>query len=170
MKEIIKNHKRLIQSIIYKLTGSYNEDIEQEVYIKTWRNLDKYDEKGGKFKSWISVLTANLCRDYFRSKNFCRQDNISIDDEDFEYDISSDMPNAEEVLDTKMRQKIILKAVDSLPRKLRQIVILYEFHELSYEDIAKKTNLPLGTVKSRLSNARKILSKKLEFLKENRNE
>ena len=68
------------------------------------------------------------------------------------------------------RQKVILKAVDSLPRKLRQIVVWYEFEEMSYDEIARKTGLPAGTVKSRLFNARKILSEKLQFLKENRNE
>ena len=76
----------------------------------------------------------------------------------------------EEILDAKARQKVILKAVDSLPRKLRQIVVWYEFEEMSYDEIARKTGLPAGTVKSRLFNARKILSEKLQFLKENRNE
>ena len=66
--------------------------------------------------------------------------------------------------------KIILKAVDSLPAKLRQVVVWYEFEELSYEQIAKKTGVPVGTVKSRLFHARKILSEKLVLLKENINE
>ena len=64
-----------------------------------------------------------------------------------------------------MRQKIILKAVDSLPRKLRDVIVWYEFEEMSYETIAKKAGVPVGTVRSRLSNARKILSEKLQFLK-----
>lgn len=58
--------------------------------------------------------------------------------------------------DSKARQKVILKAVDDLPAKLRKIVILFEFEEFSYEQIAKKTGLPQGTVKSRLFNAAKF--------------
>ena len=67
MKEIISAHSGRIKAIIKKLTGSYNEDIEQEVYIKTWRNLDRYHEEG-KFIQWISALAANVCRDYLKSK------------------------------------------------------------------------------------------------------
>ena len=151
MKEIISAHKERIKAIIKKLTGSYNDDIEQEVYIKTWKNLDNYREEG-KFSQWISALTANVCRDYFKSRQYKME------------------ARQEEILDAKARQKVILKAVDSLPRKLRQIVVWYEFEELSYDEIARKTGLPAGTVKSCLFNARKILSEKLQFLKENRNE
>ena len=50
MKKIIEQHKGLIRSIIKKIVGSYNEDIEQEVYIKTWKSLSDYKEQG-KLKS-----------------------------------------------------------------------------------------------------------------------
>ena len=67
MKEIISEYGGLVRSVIKKITGSYNEDIEQEVYIKTWKNMENYKEQG-KFSSWLSTLTANVCRDYFKSK------------------------------------------------------------------------------------------------------
>ena len=76
----------------------------------------------------------------------------------------------EEMIDAKARQKIILKAVDDLPKKMRQVVIWFEFEEMSYEQISQKLGLPIGTVKSRLFNARKILSEKLNFLKEKNDE
>lgn len=69
MKDIIEQNRGLIKAIIKKLTGSYNEDIEQEVYIKTWRNMDHYKEQG-KFSQWIGALTANVCRDYFKSRQY----------------------------------------------------------------------------------------------------
>jgi len=168
MQEVINQYKGKIRAIIKKITGSYNEDIEQEVYIKTWQNLDTYKEEG-KFKQWIGTITANLCRDYFKSKEY-RHFNISINEKDTIENITSSEQGQEEIIDAKKRQKIILKAVDSLPAKLRQIVILFEFEELSYEQIAHKTGLPQGTVKSRLFNARKLLSEKLKYLKENTNE
>ena len=74
----------------------------------------------------------------------------------------------EEILDAKTRQKQILKAVDELPRKMRQVVVWYEFEEMTYEQIAAKTGDPVGTIKSRLFNARKILSEKLKHLKGDR--
>ena len=74
----------------------------------------------------------------------------------------------EEVLDAKTRQRQILKAVDELPRKMRQVVVWYEFEEMSYDQIAAKTGEPVGTIKSRLFNARKTLSEKLQHLKGDR--
>ncbi len=162
MKQIITEHRGRIKAIIKKLTGTYNEDIEQEVYIKTWQNLDKYQEQG-KFSQWIGMITANLCRDYFRSRAWHEQ-NLSISDENIS-ETTAVSAAQEEITDAKTRQKIILKAVDSLPKHLREVIYLFEFEEKTYEDIAKKTKVPIGTVKSRLFNARKILSEKLQFLK-----
>ena len=164
MKEIIAEYGGLIRSVIKKITGSYNEDIEQEVYIKTWKNMENYKEQG-KFSSWLSTLTANVCRDYFKSKQHIMESKQVSGEEIL--DKVKVGGRQEEVIDAKKRQKIILKAVDDLPRKLRQVVILFEFEEKSYEEISKKLGLPVGTIKSRLFNARKILSEKLKFLKEN---
>lgn len=163
MKQIILENRNRVKAIIRKLTGSNNEDLEQEVYIKTWQNLDKYQEQG-KFAQWISTLTANVCRDYFKSKQYRQSATQSGDDEVLE-SCCADAVSQEEAVDAKKRQKLILKAVDSLPKKLRQTVVWFEFEELSYEQIAKKTGEPVGTIKSRLFNARKILSEKLQFLK-----
>ena len=162
MKDIITQNRSLIRSVIRRLTGSANEDIEQEVYIKTWQNLENYREEG-KFRQWISILTANVCRDYFKSRQH-RIDAGQVYDEDFLEAAASEAKGQEEILDAKTRQKMILKAVDSLPRKMREVVIWYEFEDMTYEQIAKKTGLPVGTIKSRLFNARKILSEKLKPL------
>ncbi|MGN0913647.1 MAG: RNA polymerase sigma factor [Alphaproteobacteria bacterium] len=162
MKQLIEQNKSRIRAIIRKLTGSYNEDIEQEVYIKTWKNLDNYKEEG-KLSQWIGMITANVCRDYFRSKQY-KISSVQLNDEEAAENIASP-DNQEERLDAKARQKQILKAVDSLPYKMRKIVYLIEFEEMSYEQVSKKTGLPVGTVKSRLFNARKILSEKLQHLK-----
>ena len=162
MKKIIAENRSRIRAIIKKLTGSYNEDIEQEVYIKTWRNLDNYKENG-KFKQWISALTANVWRDYFRSRQY-KIGEAQVNDEEI-LEAAAVCGKQEERLDARQRQKAILKAVDNLPRKMRQVVVLFEFEELSYEQISKKTGLPVGTIKSRLFNARKILSEELKFLK-----
>ena len=147
MKEIIAEYGGLIRSVIKKITGSYNEDIEQEVYIKTWKNMEIYQEQG-KFSSWLSTLTANVCRDYFKSK---------------QHIMETKQVSGEEILD---KVKVGGRQEEAIDAKKRQ-VILFEFEEKSYEEISKKLGLPVGTIKSRLFNARKILSEKLKFLKEN---
>lgn len=155
-------HRNLIRSIIKKLTGSYNEDLEQEAYLKAWQNRDKYKEDG-KIKAWLSTLTANICRDYFKSRSF-REDNAKIGGDEI-LEKMAFSPRHEERIESKARQKIILKAVDNLPMALRKVVIFYEFEEMPYAKIAKKLGIPEGTVKSRLSTARKILAEQLNFLK-----
>ncbi len=162
MKDIISQNQGRIKAIIKKLTGSYNEDIEQEIYIKTWKNMNMYKEKG-KFVQWISTLAANVCRDYLKSKQH-QVEVRKVGDETL-LDRVAVGGRQEEVIDAKRRQKIILKAVDTLPKKMRQVIILYEFEEMSYEEIARKTGDPVGTIKSRLFNARRLLSEVLQPLK-----
>lgn len=162
MKDIIIKHKGLIRSIVRKFTRTYDEDIEQEIYIKAWQNLDKYKEEG-KFASWIGTLAANVCLDYFKTKEY-RAKQRQVDDEDILGSVSVDSKQEEEI-DGKRRQKMILDAINSLPSQMSKVVILYEFEDKSYDEIAKKLGISEGTVKSRLFNARKILSEKLKFLK-----
>ena len=161
MKDIINKNSYKIKQIIKNFTGEYNEDLEQEVYIKTYKNLKKYSEQN-KFSQWICTITANLCRDYLRSLNF-RIKNQTTSDEEILNNIShKKVP--EQYYSSKERQKIILKEINSLPKKLKETIILYEFEDYSYEKIAQKLKIPQGTVKSRINNARKILKEKLSFL------
>ena len=161
MKEIIKNHGYKIKQIIKNITGEYNEDLEQEVYTKTYLNLNKYKEQN-KFSQWICTIASNLCRDYLRSSKFKNSQITDNDDEKLEK--VKDNSNPEKIYSSKERQKIILKEINALPKKMKEAIILYEFEDLSYEQIAKKLNVPQGTVKSRINNARKILQEKLSFL------
>ena len=133
------------------MTGSENEDIEQEVYIRTWKNLDKYKENG-KFKSWINTITANLCRDYMKSSYFRHSQ------------IRDEKENIESAFIQKQRQKRIMDAVDALKPKFREVIVMYEMQDMSYEEISEKLKVPVGTIRSRLFNARKELSVTLQDL------
>lgn len=138
------------------MTGSSNEDIEQEVYIRTWKNIDKYKEEG-KFKSWINTITANLCRDYLRSSYFKHSQNIVTEEDDL-IQIRDEKQDIESEFIAKQRQKRIINAIDNLKPKFKEVIIMYEMQEMSYEEISKKIKCPVGTVRSRLFNARKELS------------
>ncbi len=162
MLTLIEQNRARIRAIIKKMTGSFNEDIEQEVYLKSWEKREAYKEEGN-FKAWISTLTANLCRDYFRTKQF-KTASLEVSSDDT-YELQDEAHTQEEIIDAKKRQKLILKAVDSLPSKMRDVVVYYEFEEMSYEEIAARLKISVGTVKSRLFNARSILTEKLSYLK-----
>lgn len=161
MRNIIKENKGLIKAIIKKITGSYNEDIEQEVYIKTWKNINNYKETG-KLRSWIATITANVCKDYFKSSSY-KQNLREVRNENV-LENKAVSASQERIIEAKKRQKIILKAVDDLPYKMRKVLVLFEFEDFSIAEIAKKLGEPEGTIKSRLYTARKTLAEKLKFL------
>ena len=144
------------------MTGSQNEDIEQEVYIRAYKHLDTYKESG-KFKSWISTITANLCRDYLKSAYFRHSQN-SVTEEDELIQIKDKKESIEDTLIRKQRQKQIMQAIDDLKPKFREVIIMYEMQNMDYEEIASKLKCPVGTVRSRLFNARKELSITLKDL------
>jgi len=161
MTDFIQDNKKYVKAVIKKMIGSDNEDLEQEVYIKTWQNMDKYHDQG-KFKQWICAITANICRDYFRSKNY-RATQMEVSSE-ICLQNASVKPLNEEKIDSKRRGKIVLKAVDALPKIYRDVIVLSEFEEFSTEEIAKKLKIPEGTVKSRRHKAKEILKTTLTTL------
>ena len=114
MNEQIKRYQDLVRAIIKKLTGSYNEDLEQEVYIKAWQNREKYSEEG-KSEAWLGVLAASTVKDYFKSRVFKSSLKTNVGSEQLEKVGVAN--HIEEKIDAKHRQKIILKAVDALPSK-----------------------------------------------------
>ncbi len=162
MKKIIDEYKYNIKAIIKNLTGSYNEDLEQEVYIKTWKNQDKYVEQN-KFKQWISTITRNTCKDYLKSASYQGAQLIDSNEEELN-SVKDNRNNPEKFVSLKERQEIIMSAIEHLQPKLKEVVILYDMNNLSYEEISQKIKCPVGTVKSRLYNARKELSVSLKDL------
>ncbi len=161
LKKIINENRNRIISVIKNITGNKNEDLEQEVYIKAWKSLKYYEEKN-KFTQWISQIASNISKDYLKSKSYKVE---SLQSNDAELNNLAESSTPEKVLTQKERQKIILDAVYKLPPKLKQVVILYEFEDKSYEEISRKLKVPIGTIKSRLSSARKALSVELQTLK-----
>lgn len=159
MRNTIDKYKFMVRKIIRQKTGGENPDLEQEVFFRIWQKQHLYSNQG-KEVSWICVITNNICIDYFKSKFFNQsKQHVEIPD-----NLSDNRPTPDVVYSDKQRQRIILRAVNSLPRKLRTTIILYEFEGLTIEEIAKKLNVPSGTIKSRLHTARKILAQKLAGL------
>ena len=162
LEEIIKKHGNVVKYIIKRITNEENEDLEQEVYYKVWKNSDKYKEKGT-FSAWIRTVSANLAKDYLKSSQKKMSENTTSDETVLTLVKSSKSTPEEELLRIG-RQKIITEAINSLKPKFREIIILYEIENKSYEEISQNLKCPIGTVKSRLYNAKKELAEKLQDL------
>mgnify|MGYP004508617993 FL=1 len=160
--KIIEANKNNIKNIIKLITKSENEDLEQEVYIKLWKNSDKYKEQGS-MKSWIGTIAKNTSKDYLKSATV-RYESDSTSDEFVLTSIKDKKTTPEGQILTTERQKRIIKAIDNLKPKLRETIMLCEIYGYTYDEASTKLNCPIGTIKSRIYNAKKELAKELEDL------
>lgn len=160
--EIIKTNKQNVKNIIRLITKQDNEDLEQEVYIKLWKNADKYEERGC-FKSWVNTIAKNTSKDYLKS-SVVRNEQNSTSDELVITNIKDKKSSPENKLLTNERQKQIIHAIDNLKPKFREVIMLCEIYGFTYEDASKKLDCPIGTVKSRIYNAKKELAEVLQDL------
>ena len=161
-KEIIKNNQNNVRSIIRLITKETNEDLEQEVFVKVWKNSEKYKEQGS-FKSWINTIAKNVSKDYLKSVQKRNQNAITSDDEVLNT-IKDKKSTPELKVISNDRQRQITEAIDTLKPKFREVVMLCEIYGYTYEEAAFKLKCPIGTIKSRLYNAKKELANLLKDL------
>lgn len=160
--KVIKTNKQNIKSIIRLITKEENEDIEQEVYLKIWKNSEKYNEKGS-IKNWISSIAKNASLDYLKS-SYYKVFQTSTSDDFVMESIKDKKVTPEDKVVRLDRQKVIVDAINSLKPKFKEVIMLCEINGYSYEECAKKLNCPVGTVKSRIYNAKKELAEVLKDL------
>lgn len=163
INQIIKRYNNTIHQVAkrYFQSDADIDDIKQEVFIKTWKKYDQCKDKN-KFSSWVSTIAANTCKDKLRSNR-----NTLANHEDYD-NILANLPDnsisPEKAIIMTERQKLILDSIEKLKPKLKDVLILFDIEELTYEEIAQKLDCPIGTVKSRLFNARKALKQELQEL------
>ena len=158
-KELVKINKQNIKNIIRLITKQENEDLEQEVYLRVWKNVDKYKEQGS-LKSWVSTIAKNVSKDYLKSAWF--RNNKDATSDEFVLESIKDKKTTPEVysIDVERYQKIIA-AIEELKPKLKETIMLCEIEGYTYEEASKKLKCPVGTIKSRIFNAKKELAEKL---------
>ncbi len=137
------------------------DDATQEVLIKTWENIDKFNILAA--KTWIIRTTHNLCIDYLRKRQRKSFKEISIDGE-FEEILSDNKPNNDPMVEThnKIMAEKIKNTIKKLPENLRSVFVLYEIQGMKYREISASLEIPLNSVKVYLLRARKKLQEELE--------
>jgi len=137
------------------------EDITQEVMIRTWQNIDKFNFYAA--SAWMMRTTHNLCIDYLRRNKLQFQREISIDDnlsekiEDKQYGTMPEKKLSQNILNEKIKH-----AVENLPERLKSPFVLYELQGFKYKEISKILDSPLNSVKVNILRARKQLQKDLK--------
>lgn len=170
-EKIALPHRNLLYNYALRLTGNYDDadDLLQETYLKAFRFFDKF-ETGTNIKAWLYRIMKNSFINDYR-KNGKEPDKIDYEDvQNFYENIKASEIKAnhfEEDVYSNMLDDNINGALNSLPEDFRTVIILSDIEGYTYDEIADFIDIPVGTVRSRLHRARKMLYAKLsDYAKE----
>lgn len=161
--ELVDNYKDKIYAFLYRMTGNREDanDLAQDVFLKVYSNLHSFDQSM-RFSPWLYRIAQNLAIDFLRKKkHVVYLDEPTGEDNDMQWQIESPDPSPDMVVEFNDFQRSLECALASLPPMYRSVLLLRFVQELPYEDIAKITDLPLTTVKTRLHRAREALRQSL---------
>jgi RNA polymerase sigma factor (sigma-70 family) len=159
--QILARYRGPIYNLCYRMTRNPEDsrDLGQEIFIKVFSLLDRYDEEYA-FSSWLFRIATNHCIDHLR-RNRLRflslERDGGFDDEEGEMQIPDTGPTPEVKLQRREAVERLEEVIAELPPHYRVITLLRHDQELSYEEIAEVLDLPLGTVKARIHRARNMI-------------
>ena len=160
---LIQQHKNRIYSYsLFMLKDKMDaDDVTQEVMIRIWQNVDKFNVLAA--KTWIMKTTNNLCIDYLRKRSAAYNRNYSISEE-MEDSFGSELTEHNPFLTThlKMITSKVKEVIQNLPDNLKSVFILYEIQGMKYREISLALDIPINSVKVYLLRARKKLQEDLK--------
>lgn len=167
---LVARYKDPLMNFIFKFLGNRDlcEDVLQETFFRLYKNKNYYTTIA-KFSTWIYTIAANLAKTELRKKNrrvfFSIQGtNLHGNDEVTEFELPDETYRPDDYADSVIKNKIILNALKKVKPLYRELIILRDIQELSYEEIAEVTGLNIGTVKSRINRGRTRLQKLLKHI------
>ena len=155
--ELVRIHSQGVIHVIYRMCGNGQiaEEAAQEAFIQAWLHLPSYRPQSS-LRNWLYRIAFNAATDILRKERRILPNDIE------EMPLRDLQPGPEALLSQTERTALVQKAILSLPDASRAVLVLREYEEMSYHEIADTLNIPVGTVMSRLNYARKILKEKLQ--------
>jgi len=158
-EELVRRYQRPITGDVFRMLGDYESslDVTQEVFIKVYNSLNKYSPEY-KFSTWLYRIAHNAAIDHMR-RNSVNAQSLEAENADGSYQIQieSSLPSPEQEHERTEWRAEIETVVKGLPPAYRDLILLRHSRDLSYDEIAEVTGLPLGTVKNRLFRAREMM-------------
>jgi RNA polymerase sigma-70 factor (ECF subfamily) len=150
-EEIARDHGRFLYTVAYRLAGNDDDaqDLVQEALIRVRRGLERYEP--GSLQGWLARIVTNVFLDEMRRRK--RRPTDALPDDPGQ--VLPAAPAADEVFTGLSAE--IQRALEDLPEEFRVPVVLCDVSDLSYEQIAATTGVPIGTVRSRLHRGRRML-------------
>lgn len=166
-EELVDRYKDRLVNYVFNFVKEYEmaEDLVQDTFIKLYLQKDYYKEIA-KFSTWIYTIAGNLAKTELRKRKRRKVTQLShMSRDDSEFQIPDQETNTGDAVQDRFIEKRIQAAIQKLPEHFKTVVILRDIQELSYEEISKIVEVPLGTVKSRINRARLQLQKELKDLR-----
>ncbi len=160
-EEIVRRYKNLVFSVVSRMVADKEDiiDLSQEIFIKMYKNLDKYSDEF-KFSTWCMRIATNHIIDFRRKK---RVQQVALTEN--YYNIEDSKTPLKELLSTEKSDKVH-EALDSLPPMYSKVLVLYHLKGFSYQEISDEIDEPLSKVKNRISRGRKLLKQNIEVSNE----
>lgn len=156
---LVKRYQRPIAGYIFRMLGDYEAslDVSQEVFIKVYNSLTRYSSEY-KFSTWLYRIAHNAAIDHMR-RNSVNPQSLETEGADgtYQLQIECSKPTPEQDRERSEWRTEIETVVKRLPAAYRELILLRHSQDLSYDEIASVTGLPLGTVKNRLFRAREMM-------------
>ena len=154
---LIHAHENRVYTLCRRMCRNEDDALEaaQDTFLAVWRGIGTFREDAA-FSTWLYRLATNACLDLLRREKK-RGGDVSLDGEEAPLALADSAPLPEEAVLRADTQRMVLDALYALPDDHREILLLRETEQLSYQEIAAVTGLELGTVKSRISRARQAL-------------
>ena len=158
-EELVKLYEKRVYALTLRMCKHPEDAAEaaQEAFLSAWQGLPFF-RGDSSFSTWLYRLASNACVDLLRKEG--RHKNAagpSFNDEDAALDVADEAPQPHEALERKELKEQIEAGLQALTPDHRQVLILREMHQLSYDEISDVLDLDVGTVKSRINRARKQL-------------
>ena len=159
--ELVRLYEKRVFALTMRMCKNADDAAEaaQEAFLAVWQGL-KFFRGESSFSTWLYRLASNACVDLLRREGRHRAAaGPSLNDEEAAVDATDPAPQPQEALERRDLKEQIEDGLRSLTPDHRQVLILREMHQLSYDEIAETLDVDIGTVKSRINRARKQLRK-----------
>ena len=163
---IVSNYQQPLLNYIGRMVGEREMalDFTQEVFIKAYASLRSFEPQF-KFSTWLYKIASNLVIDHWRKKKIptlSMSEPLSEDSSGLTLDLPDEKPSVVRKFELSELRKRIEWAMDQIPATLRELFIWRHVNGLSYEEMAEIKNLPVGTVKNRVYQAKEMVRRLLE--------
>ena len=169
---LVAKYENRIFNFTYRMLGDYQNarEVTQDVFLRAFRYLGNF-RGDGKFSTWLFTIASSTSKNaiaYYSIREKYRQHTFENPEDDRPKDPMDSLPDdtnsPEKHFDKQTDNEMLAQALKQMPEDYRNIIVLKDINEFSYEEIGEILSVPLGTVKSRIARARNLLREKLTAL------